>query len=769
MVWSDDPELVATFRAEVDERLASLRDGLLALEGESAPRQLVASLFRDAHTVKGSARMLGLDPVVALAHRAEDLLGQLRDGRVAPRRDLVDLLLVTTEGIGRALPGADRPLPVEALDAVLAALDAALAGADPVLVPRLSSADPAGSAAPVARPASPDAGERAVAPPAAPAVVTAPPVHTHVPAPAPAPGTRTGDHVRIPTRRVHDLLDLVGEAELEVRRVERHALETASLVLEHQGLLRQVRDLLVRGEDPGRVSAMLTGALAVGDRVQAGARDLRSRSEDAGHRITRVRDAAMGLAMVPARRVLAAFPVLVRDLASRTGKDVVLVTEGEDVELDVRVLDGVAEALRHLVTNAVDHGCESPEERLAVGKPARATVTVSARQSGSTVVIEVGDDGCGIDEDGLRDAAVRCGLLAPGSDLAGAALHQLVFEPGFTTRTDVTETSGRGVGLDVVRTAVEGLGGSVELRTGPAGTTFVLTLPVTLGVVHCLLVRCGEERFAVPIPGISETILLGDTLIHDVAGTAMVVRHDEQVPLAGLGELLEVAGATPAREARSAVLTRSGGEPVAWAVDEVVGEREVVVKALGPFLGSVRGTAGATIDDDGTVLLLLDLRELATRRVESGRAALPAPAVQPSADRRPIAAGAASAVGAEPATVLVVEDSLGVRELQRTILEGAGYRVLTAVDGTEGAARLQDDPVDLVLSDVEMPGMDGFTLTRTIRRTRGWENVPVVIMTSRGDDADKRAGLDAGADAYLLKSEFDQHALVDTVRRLVGR
>jgi CheY-like chemotaxis protein len=193
-----------------------------------------------------------------------------------------------------------------------------------------------------------------------------------------------------------------------------------------------------------------------------------------------------------------------------------------------------------------------------------------------------------------------------------------------------------------------------------------------------------------------------------------------------------------------------------------------VVKALGPFLGSVRGTAGATIDDDGSVLLLLDLRELAARRGDARRPA-GAEVTSPATGTDQSTSRATASNGTEPATVLVVEDSLGVRELQRTILEGAGYRVLTAVDGTEGAARLQEDPVDLVLSDVEMPGMDGFTLTRTIRRTRGWENVPVVIMTSRGDDADKRAGLDAGADAYLLKSEFDQHALVDTVRRLVGR
>jgi CheY-like chemotaxis protein len=257
--------------------------------------------------------------------------------------------------------------------------------------------------------------------------------------------------------------------------------------------------------------------------------------------------------------------------------------------------------------------------------------------------------------------------------------------------------------------------------------------------------------------------------VHDVAGSLVVIRHDETLPLADLGDVLGVPGA---RDPRVAVLARLTGESLAWAVDEVEGEREVVVKGLGEFLGGLPGTTGATIDDDGSLMLLVDLRELATRW-----------AVEPSPGAT--AAGITSTTeprGREPrlplrgdvgetgrARVLVVEDSVGVRELQRTILEGAGYDVVTAVDGLDGALHLQRSPVDLVLSDVEMPGMDGFTLTRTIRKTRGWENVPVVIMTSRGDDSDKRAGMDAGADAYLLKSEFDQHALVDTVRRLVGR
>ncbi len=735
MDWDQNPELIATFTAEVDDRLASMRDRLMALEGDREPRRSVREIMQDAHTVKGSARMLGLLDVVELAHRAEDLLTRMKDGRVEVRADLVDLLLVTTEALGRSVPGSDRPLLAGSRAEVLAALDSALAGAEPVTVPRLLSAVGGGAT---------DLDDHDD-----PAVTGA--------------VSRAGDHVRVPTRRVHGLLDVVGEAELEVRRIERQVQDVSALLLEHQALLRGLRAATLRGAGAADVADTVTAMVAVADRLAVGARDLRSRGEDAAARLARVRDGAMGLAMVPVRRVVAGFPALVREVATITGKDVALVIEGADVELDVRVLDGVADALRHLVTNAVDHGCEPPEERMAAGKPRRATVTVAARQSGSTVVIEVADDGWGIDDDALRAAAVRQGLVgADSAGLSGAVLHRVLFAPGFSTRTDVTETSGRGVGLDVVRTAVEGLGGSVDVESRPgAGTRFVLTLPVTLGVVRCLVVRLGQERYAVPLGGVLETVSLADLDVHEIAGSLVVARDDDTIPLADLGDVLGVAGA---RSPRAVVLARLTGEPVAWSVDEVEGEREVVVKPLGEFLGQVPGTSGATIDDDGSILLLVDLRELAARWAAAPvpAAALPAVEDEPSRDVR-------RAAGEGRPRVLVVEDSIGVRELQRTILEGAGYDVVTAVDGLDGAGRLDQAPVDLVLSDVEMPGMDGFTLTRTIRRTRGWENVPVVIMTSRGDDADKRAGLDAGCDAYLLKSEFDQHALVDTVRRLVGR
>lgn len=729
--WGDDPELLATFRAEVEERLASLQSGLLQLETHQSPRQVVTLLFRDAHTVKGSARMLGLEGVLHVAHNMEDLLGALRDGRFAVRKDHVDLLLAACDGIQRALPGDDA-LDDAALAPLVDALVAAVAGAEPVDVPVLT---------PIVIPEQPTAVD-------------------------PDLSRQTNDSVRVAASKVYDLLDAVGEADLGARRVEQTTGTLLSLAAEQArwaGVLRQATHRHAATLPP-EVALALHRMVGAGDELAGTVRGLRELVE--GHRggMALVRDGAMGLAMVPVRRVFAALPRIVRDVAQATGKDVLLELSGEDVELDKQVLDGVADALKHLVINAVDHGCEAPADRLAVGKREQAVVAVSARSVGGTVVIEVADDGAGVDEDAVRDKAIRLGLLAPDSTATGPVLLSVLFAAAFSTSDTVTETSGRGVGLDVVRNAVEELGGSVEVRSERGeGSAFVLTLPITLGVLRCLVARVGDERYAVPVPGVVESLSLRDAEMHSLAGAPVVIRHGVSVPLLDLGAALgltRTAGEAP----RAALVVRHASGPggqIAWAVDRLEGESELVVKDLGAFLGRVPYVAGATIDGDGSVVCLLDLRELADRAVGGGGFMAPASA--------PVPRKAASVPGLRKPRILVVEDSVGVRELERVILEGAGYQVETAVDGLDGASRLRDDPADLVLSDVEMPGMDGFELTRTIRRTKGWENVPVVIMTSRGEDQARQSGLDAGCSAYLLKNEFDQEQLVSTVRRLVGR
>jgi len=767
--WGDDPELLATFRAEVEERLASLQAGLLTLEAHPSPRQAVAGLFRDAHTVKGSARMLGLSGVLRVSHAMEDLLGALRDGRFPVRRDLVDLLLVSGDVIGRSLPGGALPALSDAeLEPVLLALAAAVDGQDPVVLPappvplpRQAPGGATGRSGPPATTSSPLAAvpapplEPAAPPAAARPAPPALPVQDSVPA--------RSDSVRVAAGKVYDLLDAVGEADLGARRIEQTVTGLLGLAAEQARWTAVLRAAAGRQDVslPPDVALAVSRLAGAGDGLQAGAHGLRELVE--GHRggMALVRHATMGLAMVPVRRTFATLPRIVRDVARTGGRLVRLETAGEDVEIDKQVLDGVADALKHLAVNAVDHGCELPAARLAAGKPAEAVVRVTARSVAGTVVLEVADDGIGVDEDRVRAKAVELGLLPADTALSGPPLLELLFAPAFSTAAAVTPTSGRGVGLDVVRDAVEALGGSIEVRSTPGrGTAFVLTLPVTLGVIRCLLARVGTERYAVPVHGVVESVSLRPgqgARLHSLAGAPVVVRDGVSVPLLDLGRALGL-DPEPGSSPHSAVVVRHGGASgalVAWAVDRLEGERELVVKDLGSFLGRVPGIAGATIDGDGSVVCLLDLRELADRSVGVVAAA-------------PLTAVGAGRRSGRPARVLVVEDSVGVRELERVILEGAGYLVETAVDGLDGASRLRDDPFDLVLSDVEMPGMDGFALTRTIRRTQGWENVPVIIMTSRGEEHARQAGLQAGCSAYLLKEDFDQDELVSTVRRLVG-
>src|SRR3954452_9526034 len=585
--FADDPELLATFRAEVEERLASLSAGLLQLEAHPAPRQVVVGMFRDAHTIKGSARMLGMTGVLQLAHRCEDVLGAVRDGRMPVDRPLVDLLLAACDGIGTALPGVDNDTGDAAVDAQLAelvaALDRSLAG-EPVTVPVAVSSE----RRELPEPTLPEPSE--------------PPGVDHL-------GQTRGDSVRVATGKVYDLLDVVGEAELDARRVGRATGALETLTAEHSRWLRSLRDRLPTTGEPTDAVRALGRLTMVGEQLSAATRDLREVAGSAHDRLAQVRHGAMGLAMVPVRRVVAGLPRVVRDVATATGKDVRLVVAGEDVELDKQVLDGVSDALKHLVVNAVDHGCEARADRLAAGKPAQATVTVTARAAGGTVVLDVSDDGAGIDDDALRAAAVSRGLLPSESTVSGRALHELLFVPAFSTASRVTETSGRGIGLDVVRDAVEALGGSVDLHSEcGAGTTFTLTLPVTLGVLRCLLARVGSERYAFSLPGIVESISLKDHTVHSLAGKPVVVRHGETLPLLELGAAL---GVPDDNGATAAVIVRHGERQVAWAVDRLDGESELVVKDLGGFLGRLPLVSGATIDGDGTVVCLVDLRELA--------------------------------------------------------------------------------------------------------------------------------------------------------------
>ena len=438
----------------------------------------------------------------------------------------------------------------------------------------------------------------------------------------------------------------------------------------------------------------------------------------------------------------------VRDAARAAGKNVRWEMIGEDIEVDRGVLDELVSPLLHLVRNSVGHGVEMPEQRLAAGKPEQAVVQLNATQVGSKVVIAISDDGAGINVANVRAAATKGGVDV--SALNEEQSLQLIFRSGISTAKVLTEDSGRGVGLDVVATAVEAVHGEIEVVNNPgAGAEFRIVVPITLTVVACLIVSIGGQSFALPLHRIIR--MLEPQNVQVVSGRRLAVIDGLAVPVSDLASLLGL----PTAESGPWVLLGTAANAHAFQVETVLQKRDVVVRGLTGRLRDLKAVSGASIEPNGSILLVLDVPSLIDRsNVISDMPAIGAD--KPTEAARQLA-------------VMVVDDALMVRELQRSILERAGYSVRTANDGADALAMLAEQPADLVVTDLEMPNVDGFVLTRSIRAHPRLANIPVLIVSSRASEEDHQRGLDAGADGYIVKASFDEAGLLSAVSRLLGR
>jgi two-component system chemotaxis sensor kinase CheA len=464
-----------------------------------------------------------------------------------------------------------------------------------------------------------------------------------------------------------------------------------------------------------------------------------------------LQDRAMRTQMVPVSTITDQLRRAVRDLSRAQGKDIRWEAQGTDTELDRGVLHRLSDSLLHLVRNAVDHGIETPGEREAAGKPPQATLRLHAMQLGSEVIIAVTDDGRGIGVESVRRQAERHGIDTEA--MTEEELLELILQPGLSTTQFVTDVSGRGVGLDVVRTNVEAAHGRVEIRSEIGrGTEFRIIVPITVAVLRCLLVEAGGQSFALPFHRVLLSQAHEPAKVAHAEGRPVVWVDGHAVPVQGLAETLGLS-AGGASTGPVVVLTDTSRRH-AFGVDRLIGQRDVVIKALNPVLPRLPAVAGASVEPDGSILVVLDPPGLIERaRLANRTNRLTAPIESFSAHRR---------------SILVVDDALTIRELQRSILERAGFDVRVATDGNHALSNLAEEPSDLVLTDIEMPNMDGFALTEAIRAHPTLANIPVLILSSRNSDADRQRGLDVGADGYITKSGFDEASLLSAVNRLLG-
>ncbi|KVN41862.1 hybrid sensor histidine kinase/response regulator [Burkholderia pyrrocinia] len=748
--------LLELYREETRTQTHALSERLLALESGAPDAAALEACMRAAHSLKGAARIVGVPQGVDIAGWMEECFVAAQGGTSALTAAHVDALLAGVDLLVRVADPHAQPVSPAEIDAFAAALagagdSGAVQTEAQTLAPAPAHLDPPAHSAT-------QAGDAALAPGVVAGVAGAEPAQ---------PGRGAGAMRRVRADSLDHLLSLSGESLVESRWLKPFAESMLRVKRAQRDAARSLDGLVERFSD-----TLDTGALASLNEVRHMLNDLQrafaERMDEldrferrSTHIAGQLYDEALQCRMRPFGDATRAYPRVVRDLARSLGKQVRFSIVGEATQVDRDILDLLDAPLGHLLRNALDHGVEAPDARRARGKPAAASVTLEARHSAGSLLVSVSDDGPGADLDALRAAVVRQRLTddETAARLSDQELLEFLLLPGFSMRDAVTDVSGRGVGLDAVQEMVRGVRGAVRIFNEPGeGMRFVLQLPLTLSVIRSLLVEVGGEPYAFPLAHVRRTLELDRAEIDVLEGQPHFPFDGRRVGLVAAHQLLD-AGEPDVSRAHAAVVV-VGGEPDLYgvAVDRFLGERMLVVQPLDSRLHKIQNIAAGALLENGDPVLIVDVEDMirsVDKLVRGGQLAkLVRDPQHALADRR--------------RRVLVVDDSLTVRELERKLLEKRGYDVTIAVDGMDGWNAVRGDAFDLVVTDVDMPRMDGIELVTLIKNDPQLKRVPVMIVSYKDRDEDRRRGLDAGADYYLAKGSFHDEALLDAVRDLIG-
>ncbi|MGE5504267.1 MAG: response regulator [Actinomycetota bacterium] len=746
--------LLAAFQVEYREHLEAIRtllDGLGHPHAGSGIAQL-DEIFRRAHSLKGAARAVDLLPVEQLSHKLETLFAKLRGGQLKLDRDVLSVVGGAMDTIEDWVTAHGDSQPPPDVAPTAAAIEALITGEPPPPAPA-----PAPQPVPVAVPA---------------AIAAAVPAPAPEEPPPPPRGARAEETVRVRAVHLDRLLRSSNELLTETmnqRTVTDELVEVDRRLAELDKTWRRIRKTaggLARDlDDAERAAGLDRQAETLEQMLRAVSRQVRSSrrlQQRTGWTLRQLGNELQGqvrqVRMVPAESLFGGFRKMVRDLARDAGKEVEVHIAGLDVEADRMVLQGLKDPVMHLLRNALSHGVEPPGERVAAGKSPAARVGLRFEVAEGRLVVRIEDDGRGIAFDAIRAKAVERGLFTDTEavGLERQTLLDLIFDAGFSTARAVDDLSGRGMGLSVVREAVTMMNGTVEVQPlAQGGTCFRLSVPLSVSTQRLFLVGSQGHVYALPTEGIDRLYRIAAESVGTVEGKSVVYLAGQQLPLLSLAHLLAL-GETAVRVSRNVVplvVLKNGERRVAVAVDEFLSIREGLVKDIG--VPAARGTmvAGGVLLEDGTVALVLNPFEIVETFRKSGSIRVLTTVERAAEARVPV--------------ILVVDDSLTTRTLEKSILEAHGYQVRLAVDGIEALTRLRAEHVDLVISDVQMPRLDGFGLLQAIKGDPALKKLPVVLVTSLEAREDRERGLALGADAYVVKRKFDQKELLETIGQFV--
>jgi len=747
--------LLETFKIEAQEHLKEITASLIELENATPPADHATELeviYRAAHSLKGGARIVNLSLIEFLCQSVENCMSGIRRGAFPITPDFIDLLHETTGTIENILSSPQPDAPSTAVKS--SAMKLRQRFEDSMKNADISMAETKDN--------EPLRGLQLQTVIPVPDLPACTPINTATSQESVFMERRRtidSDSVRISSARL-DALMLQSEEMVSLKLLMRQQVTRLKEVIDDLALIR--RDLAgvdtVEKESVKGVDRSLSN-------LGCNLAQIRRNSEDdcrqAATLIENLINDAKDLFMFPFSSATEAFQRMVRELAREQGKEIELRLAGEGIEFDRRILQQLKDPLMHILRNCIDHGIETPEERKVLGKPARGLITIGASFiQNSKIEIVIADDGRGINTSQLTNAAVHQGFITEeaANRITADEAMKLAFRSGLSSKIEVTNISGRGLGLAIVSDRVEKLGGVVTIESTPAeGTCFRLLIPLSLATFRGIMIRLGKCIFAVPTLNVENVCRIAPSELGTVGNRQTFLHGKSTIPVIQLAGILGICpDVTDSGTFHTLMLLGTGKECVAYLIDEVIGEEDLLIKALGPQLVRVRNISGATVLGDGTVVPVLNTIDL-LKSAMGGHSVQQIPSQETSSSK--------SALSAR--RILVVDDSITSRTLLKNVLESYGYDVTTAFDGFEALSVLQSEDIDLVSSDVEMPRMDGFELTARIRSDERFSRLPVVLVTSMDSPEDKKKGINSGADAYIVKSSFDQSNLLDIIRKLI--
>ena len=755
----DIKTFIPKFVDENRDRIQKLNRAILAFEKDAPNLELLKEIMREVHTLKGTARMMGFVDIVTLSHKVEDMFVKVKEGGLQSTKGLYDIVFQALDMIANMVESKLKDVRsttnveemCSRLEVVLRA--SGLPGKEEVsqrkadeVVSEITESKIVENKPPSVLPVEPE-GKGAAS-------------EVNIP----QEGKKT---IRIGLDKIEALYNHLVELIMtqmtfrqryeDMTKLNQYAKQLKTIKAEtgadlgsHESNNKKLHQIITRYN---RVEDLFLREITRhADAYEADVVKLDAVTEG-------IRQQVMSMRMQPISTIFDLATRLVRDLSRQFNKEVDLVVSGTDVELDNNIIEILKDPLVHLLRNAIDHGIEEPSLRMSLGKKKAGTISLSAKQEGGDVLIIVEDDGKGIDKKQVKETAVRKGLLSEeeAKKVSDEEIYEIITKPGFSTSKIITDTSGRGVGMDVVKTVVDRLNGSLILEsTKGHGARFILKVPATIALINVLILRVGNMTLAVPSAGVNSAVHIIGKDISTLEGKASAFIEGQTIPLIHMSDIFMLAKEERGRDGRvPIIISRSDRGKIGFIVSEFLYEKEIVFKEFKGYLKKPRYFSGVTTLGTGEIVLILNIQELVKARDLSG--------VSPITE---VSKGVKPQV--KKNAILVAEDSMITAELEKNILVNAGYEVDVAIDGIDAMDKLHGKKYDLLVTDIDMPRMDGFELTSKVRADKRLKDLPVIVVTVREKVEDKRKGIEVGADAYILKKEFDQSNLLNTIKRLIG-